>query len=57
MTADAIHATVVVIVVTCATALTAAGVLSGHDAGLVYTTAVGYAAGRSGTRAPGDNTP
>jgi len=45
-----LHALVAIIVVLCATALAAARLLSATEVGLVYSTALGFAAGRSGTR-------
>lgn len=50
VTDSLVHAAVVIVVVIAATILAFGGPLTGHDASFVYATAVGYAAGRSGTK-------
>jgi len=49
---DLIHAGVAVIVVLCATVLALVSIINASQALLVYGTALGYAAGRSGTVSP-----
>ncbi len=49
---SAIHALVVVIVVVCAAVLTGAGAMSSDHALAVFSAAIGFAAGRSGTGQP-----
>jgi hypothetical protein len=47
-----VHAIVVTFVVLCSTILRATGHLDNNTASIVFGTAIGYAAGRSGNRAP-----
>ena len=47
-----VHAIVVIVVVLCVTFLGARAEIDHNTTGFVYATAIGYAAGRSGTRSP-----